>query len=159
MGEIAMTTTPLPMDRESVLERMDKAVRGRLADSHDPFVSTDQIDDAVATALDGSGLLEALVERDQLIESQQQMSHEQDTKLAELEAERDEADRRAGAAERAISNLKDTLYRIDRQRDKWKAEAGYTSNTSFDVVWAETLRKALAYDAPANPQPKDGPHE
>jgi len=64
-----------------------------------------------------------------------------------LKLERDEADRRAGAAEREMASLKDDLYRLNNWRERQKEAAGYHRNTSFDIVWAETLSKAKDSDA------------
>lgn len=54
----------------------------------------------------------------------------------------DEADRKRGQLERELDYLKDS----ERKRNSWlakaKEQAGYSQNTSFDVVWAETLKKA-----------------
>lgn len=63
--------------------------------------------------------------------------------LSELLVERDEADRRAGAAERRIEALEDAAFR----RAKWllqaKLDAGYPEEVSFDVVWDAALRALL----------------
>lgn len=61
-----------------------------------------------------------------------------------LLAERDEADRRAGAAERGWEADKETLATYRRHRDKLKEERGYNPNVSFDTVWKETCAKADA---------------
>ncbi|MCP1550650.1 MULTISPECIES: hypothetical protein [Methylorubrum] len=68
-----------------------------------------------------------------------------DSALADLqrvEAERDEADRRAGAAEREAESDREGT----RKRNSWlhqaKLQAGYSTGVSFDKVWAETLEKA-----------------
>lgn len=62
--------------------------------------------------------------------------------IASAEAERDEADRRAGAAERRSANLE----KSDVLRSQWlaraKRERGYPDATSFDTVWAETCAAA-----------------
>lgn len=56
-----------------------------------------------------------------------------------LTKERDEADRRAGAAERLLSyERQDKRLReswLDRAKEQW----GVHRNTSFDIVWAEAL--------------------
>ena len=62
--------------------------------------------------------------------------------LARVEAERDEADRRAGAAERELASLKE-----DARKERWwledaKRARGYDIGVSFDTVWAETCAKA-----------------
>lgn len=57
-------------------------------------------------------------------------------------AERDDADRRAGAAERRLGGAEDTSQR----RVGWLREAkqarGYRDHVSFDTVWAETCMLA-----------------
>jgi hypothetical protein len=63
-------------------------------------------------------------------------------RIAELEAERDEADRRAGAAERMAATVKERLVKEDLWRYRAKEERGYGFNVSFDVVWRETCAKA-----------------
>ena len=63
-----------------------------------------------------------------------------------LAAERDEADRRAGAAEREMADLRDTISKRSHWLRGAKAEAGYHDNVSFDTVWAETLGMARAAD-------------
>jgi chromosome segregation ATPase len=62
--------------------------------------------------------------------------------IERLTKERDEADRRAGASERRIADLQDTVIRRNDWLHKAKVEAGYHDNVSFDVVWNETLAKA-----------------
>jgi hypothetical protein len=59
--------------------------------------------------------------------------------IEELTAERDNADRRAGAAERRMEDYQDTSIRRDQWLRKAKEDAGYHYNTSFDVVWADAL--------------------
>ncbi|MEW6729623.1 MAG: hypothetical protein AB1332_09810, partial [Pseudomonadota bacterium] len=53
-----------------------------------------------------------------------------------------EADRRAGAAERAKAHLEEDAYRRKAWLAAAKREAGYPDNVSFDVVWKEILAKA-----------------
>jgi len=60
-------------------------------------------------------------------------------KLAKVEAERDEADRRAGAAERRKVDLEVAEIRHRQWLDDAKRAAGYHPNVSFDVVWADAL--------------------
>ena len=59
--------------------------------------------------------------------------------ILRLREERDEADRRAGAAERSLSYLQDS----ENARKSWLSDAkkawGYHDNVSFDVIWAEAL--------------------
>lgn len=62
--------------------------------------------------------------------------------VEQLTQERDEADRRAGAAERRQASTSDSLFKLNHWRDKQKVMAGYSPNVSFDIVWAETLEKA-----------------
>jgi hypothetical protein len=59
--------------------------------------------------------------------------------LAAIEYERDEADRRAGAAERELADLKDRQLKADMWMEEAKAAAGYHRNDTFDDVWAEAL--------------------
>lgn len=59
-----------------------------------------------------------------------------------LEAERDEADRRAGASERRQEYLKDSVRRREQWLSDAKREAGYEDKISFDIVWSETLTLA-----------------
>lgn len=67
-----------------------------------------------------------------------------EAEVARLTAERDEADRRAGAAERGWEADKETLATYRRHLDKLKEERGYNPNVSFDTVWKETCAKADA---------------
>jgi hypothetical protein len=57
----------------------------------------------------------------------------------ELEAERDEADRRAGRAERHMAGLNDDVRRFEAARRRMKAQWGVHDNVSFDVVWQQAL--------------------
>ncbi len=61
----------------------------------------------------------------------------------QLQATVNEADRRAGAAERQLESERDTNQRRDSWMRTAKQEAGYGNNTSFDVVWAEALAALL----------------
>jgi hypothetical protein len=56
-----------------------------------------------------------------------------------MKAERDEADRRAGAAERELADLKDRQMKADMWEEEAKAAAGYHRYDTFDDVWAEAL--------------------
>jgi hypothetical protein len=67
-------------------------------------------------------------------------------KLHAAERERDEADRRAGSAERREKSTSQTLCSLTSWRDEQKDQAGYDRSVSFDVVWAETLAKAKERD-------------
>jgi hypothetical protein len=64
-----------------------------------------------------------------------------------LAAERDEADRRAGAAERQRAGIEETVRAQERWLQKAKEERGYEHVVSFDQVWKETCDKADASDA------------
>ncbi|CAB4157890.1 hypothetical protein UFOVP681_52 [uncultured Caudovirales phage] len=70
-----------------------------------------------------------------------------EAKLAEVEKERDAADRDAGAAERKMADMQDS--QIKRNDWLWRAkkERGYDQNISFDKVWAETCAKADSAEA------------
>lgn len=59
-----------------------------------------------------------------------------------LQMQLDEADRRAGAAERELAAVREELESLRRVRDKQKKQAGYDMHVSFDVVWSEVLAKA-----------------
>lgn len=56
-----------------------------------------------------------------------------------LKKERDEADRRAGAAERELQRYKDAQQANDQWLDKAKEQWGVHRHTSFDLVWEEAL--------------------
>ena len=60
-------------------------------------------------------------------------------RVQELEAERDEADRRAGRAERHMASLNDDVRRFEAARRRMKAQWGVHDNISFDVVWQQAL--------------------
>src|SRR4051794_24288642 len=59
---------------------------------------------------------------------------------ASMGRQRDEADRRAGAAERNVERLDDSVSKHSSWLSKAKREAGYPDNISFDVVWSDALR-------------------
>jgi multidrug efflux pump subunit AcrA (membrane-fusion protein) len=63
-----------------------------------------------------------------------------------LQAERDEADRRAGAAERSAAALHETSQRFEKVRRRMKDQWGVHDNVSFDIVWQQALdaKQALA---------------
>jgi hypothetical protein len=75
--------------------------------------------------------------------------------LATMKAERDEADRRVGAAERELANLKEELLTYKDLRSQRKRAAGYDDDTSFDDVWAAAL--AALKEKRANAQLHAGP--
>lgn len=60
--------------------------------------------------------------------------------IESLQAQLNEADRRAGAAERENVSLRRDICDRRRWLDEAKREAGYDANVSFDVVWAEALQ-------------------
>lgn len=68
-------------------------------------------------------------------------------RIEEMTWERDEADRRAGNAERKLADLEDSRFRITLWLSEAKAARGYHDNVSFDVVWSETCAKADRADA------------
>jgi hypothetical protein len=68
-------------------------------------------------------------------------------RIRELEAERDEADRRAGAAERRAAGLEETAFKRRQWLDKAKRAAGFSTDVSFDVVWAQALEAYKAQQA------------
>lgn len=68
-----------------------------------------------------------------------------EAELAAMRKELDEADRRAGAAERKAEYLKASLAIQKGWLLTAKREAGYPSNMSFDVVWERTLEAARKY--------------
>jgi len=70
-----------------------------------------------------------------------------DIDLDGLRAELDDADRRAGAAERICAGLRDEAGKRQSWIQNAKDEAGYPRTTSFDVVWAETLERARQFQA------------
>jgi hypothetical protein len=67
--------------------------------------------------------------------------------VARLTAELNEADRRAGAAERRCAGMDEERTARERWLRRAKEEAKYDDTVSFDVVWAETLEKARRADA------------
>ena len=60
-------------------------------------------------------------------------------RVQELEAERDEADRRAGRAERHMAGLNDDVRRFEAARRRMKVQWGVHENVSFDDVWQQAL--------------------
>jgi hypothetical protein len=63
-------------------------------------------------------------------------------RLARTTDERDEADRRAGSAERQLADEKDTSSKRGFWLYRAKEDRGYDQNVSFDVVWADTCALA-----------------
>jgi hypothetical protein len=45
-----------------------------------------------------------------------------------------------------VKQQSDTIRRLDDCRDEYKRQAGFSTNTSFDIVWEKTLEKAIKYD-------------
>ena len=70
--------------------------------------------------------------------------------IERLTRERDEADRRAGAAERELASARETLACHSRSRERMKDEAGYDRNVSFDIVWSDLMTE-LARLRPSQP--------
>lgn len=68
-------------------------------------------------------------------------------RFAAISVERDEADRRAGAAERRLDHLEKAERNAQRWLEERKEELGYDTGVSFDTVWAETLAKARRLEA------------
>lgn len=95
-----------------------------------------QVDSHVGLVM---GTLES---RERNIETILEESALRQAEIGRLTIDLAEADRRAGAAERRMADLEDTISKANRSRDRMKEEAGYHTNVSFDVVWAETLAKA-----------------
>lgn len=54
----------------------------------------------------------------------------------------DEADRRAGAAERQLAHLKDGAAKRERWKNDAKRQRGYEEGVSFDRVWEATCKLA-----------------
>lgn len=75
--------------------------------------------------------------------------------ITQLTAERDEADRRAGAAERKLAALEES----ERKTQSWLAEQkrrrGYGPHVSFDRVWSDTCAKADAPTGAGDLQPHE----
>lgn len=67
--------------------------------------------------------------------------------FTKLRAERDEADRRAGAAERELEHSEAAFKSMTNWTATAREQAGFGRNTSFDIVWAQTLDKAKKYSA------------
>ena len=61
------------------------------------------------------------------------------SRVQELEAEHDEADRRAGHAERHMAGLNDDVRRFEAARRRMKVQWGVHENVSFDDVWQQAL--------------------
>lgn len=72
-----------------------------------------------------------------------------------LSAQRDEADRRAGAAERELASVRSELDTMRRVRERMKEQWGAHYNTSFDVVWDEALTLKAGAEAAARAAKKD----
>jgi hypothetical protein len=71
-----------------------------------------------------------------------------------VRCERDEADRRAGAAERRIVHLEEAAAARAAWLSRAKRAAGYDDNVSFDRVWEEAL--AALIEIRAQPPAWDG---
>jgi hypothetical protein len=68
------------------------------------------------------------------------------TRLADVIKERDEADRRAGAAERRLEWANDSIQKRAQWLDKAKDQLGYHRNVSFDRVWDDLMTKIASGD-------------
>lgn len=70
----------------------------------------------------------------------------QQAEVESLRAERDEADRRAGAAERSAAAFHEDHQRFEQVRRRMKEQWGVDDRVSFDVVWQQALdaKQALA---------------
>jgi hypothetical protein len=64
--------------------------------------------------------------------------------LLAVAVERDDADRRAGAAERNLEYHKKAYVARNEWLAKAKRDAGYSENESFDVVWEAALQALLS---------------
>ena len=73
--------------------------------------------------------------------------------IRKLAAERNEADRRAGASERELASVRSDLDTMRRVREKMKEQWGAHRNTSFDVVWDEALTLKAAFKLEAEGVP------
>jgi len=62
--------------------------------------------------------------------------------VGRITKERDEADCRAGAAEREMVGLKEDAFQRQNWLRKAKREAGYADSISFDVVWKDMLEES-----------------
>lgn len=65
----------------------------------------------------------------------------------------DEADRRAGAAERKMESLRDSANARKSWLSRAKKEAGYDDSVSFDKVWKEALAALLRQRVEAGAEP------
>lgn len=63
--------------------------------------------------------------------------------ITELKIDLDEADRRAGEAERMLAQAQDSKIKRDLWLSKAKADWGVSDNVSFDTVWEEALKLKL----------------
>lgn len=75
--------------------------------------------------------------------------------IAQLRVERDEADRRAGAAERKLAALEETERRTQSWLAEQKRRRGYGPHVSFDKVWSDTCAKADAPTGAGDLQPHE----
>jgi hypothetical protein len=72
-----------------------------------------------------------------------------------VRAEREEADRRAGAAERSAAALHEDSQRFEQTRRRMKEQWGVHNNVSFDIVWQQAMdaKRALAEQEARKPLP------
>lgn len=74
-------------------------------------------------------------------------------RVAELEVERDEADRRAGAAERRLADAQERAELSNAWLRQAKRDWGVSENLSFDDLWAEALQLKAAATNPVHQVP------
>ena len=79
-------------------------------------------------------------------------------KLERVTKERDDADRRAGAATREMEDLIDSQHRRTRWLDTAKEQWGVHRNISFDVVWDESLKNKSELERVAAFEFEDASH-
>ena len=71
-------------------------------------------------------------------EGQRAAIRTKDAKISKLTAKLAEADRRAGAAERRMADLEDTIFKANRSRDRMKEKAGYeTRQVLHEAFWQQ----------------------
>lgn len=68
--------------------------------------------------------------------------------LEQLKKNLDEADRRAGEAERKLEYANDTINLQRSATRKMKLQAGFDDSVSFDTVWNQVIER---WQSPPNP--------
>jgi len=104
---------------------------------------TNRIADYIRMAIAANDSLDAGDYNDEAIKLADQLETEliaANERVKELEKERDDADRRAGAAERQNAWLNDAAFRREKWLDEAKDAWGVRRGVSFDVVWDECLK-------------------